>query len=142
MKPTKHARTSYRMLSPFLDAVKSSENRYRKFTCGAYMPLSLEDIHFVDYKGRPVFSMAHYGEQYGDLMADPEMTFAVDFDAGEIWPRSYRNDFMGIDREVYRYNASGILCYSPNLRTDLDEFLWQWVKNILDQGFSPESCDA
>lgn len=142
MKPTKHARTNFRMLSPFLEAVNASERGHMKFHSPGYMSLSMESLGVTDYKGRPVFSMTHYGYQNGDLMADPDMTFAVDFSAGEIDPRTYQNDYIGIYQEVYTRDDAGRLLYSRRLRPELDEFLWQWLKNILDQGFSPEVYDA
>ena len=55
----------------------------------AYMPLS------VDRTGDNTFALAHYGEQNGDLMADPDMVFWRGPD-GRYYPVSYQNDYMGV----------------------------------------------
>lgn len=60
-----------------------------------YMPLSVECIEICS-RGL-MYSLAHYSEQNGDLMRDPEMTFLHNKD-GEILPLSYRNDFVGVDQ--------------------------------------------
>jgi len=39
---------------------------------GGFMPVVIERI------GADTYSIAHYGQQNGDLMADPEMTFRGD----------------------------------------------------------------
>ncbi len=141
MKPTKHARSNYQMISPFLEAVNASPNKHRRFTAPGFMPLSLESLGYSDHRNFPVYAMAHYGTQNGDLMADPDMTFSVDFSTGEIHPMSYQNDYLGMYQQVYKTSDTGKLMYSPSLRTDLDRFLWQWLKNISLQGFSPEIFD-
>ena len=56
----------------------------------AYMPLS------VDRTGDNTFALAHYGEQNGDLMADPDMVF---------WrPRIVRavTSFFGTQQQIRR----------------------------------------
>ena len=135
MKPTKHATTNYRMIRPFLDAVDASEGKTLRFESSGFMPLSVEYLHTVDYKGRPIYGMMHFTLQNGDLMRDPDMTFSVDRSAGIIDPRTFENSFMGLYQEVYRKGDDGKLMYSPRLRVDLDEFLWQWLKNLQEQGF-------
>lgn len=42
--------------------------------------------------GTPLISLAHYGVQHGDVMADPEMTFELYTDASLAEPLTYRND--------------------------------------------------
>ena len=136
MTALKHATTNYKALAPFIQGM-DSENNYRKFESSGYLPLVIEWLYYNDYKGRPVFSIAHYGEQNGDLMRDPEMTVAIDFDAGAVEPLTWRNDYIGHLDEVYKRNAAGQLLYSQRIRKSLDEFLWQWLKNIKYQGFNP-----
>lgn len=140
MNKLRHATTNFKALSPFITGM-DGENNYRKFKSGEYMPLVIEWLYCSDYKGRPIFSLAHYGEQNGDLMRDPEMTIAIDFDAGTIEPMTWRNDYLGRLDEVYKHNAAGQLLYSQRLRTSLDEFLWMWLKNIREQGFDPKQAN-
>lgn len=138
MNNTKHAHTNFTRLLPFLDGMKAGQDNqhtHRRYESDGYMPLVLEYLHYSDYKGRPVYSMTHYGEQNGDAMRDPDMTFSVDWDNQAIEPQTFQNDYLGIYQEVYRRDDQGRLLYSKRLRTDLDEFLWQWLQNIEQQGY-------
>lgn len=132
MTPTKHATTNFRMIRPFLDEADRSPEGYRRFTADGYMPLSVESLGYIAHGGH-VYSMTHYGEQNGDLMADPDMMIAVNFERGTVEPLTYQNDYLGKYEEVYLDDGR----YSPSLRTDLDAFLWFWIKNIHAQGFDP-----
>lgn len=137
MKNTRHATTNYRTLAPYIEGM-DGRSSYRRFQSEGYMPLVFEFLHYNDYKGRPVFSIAHYTTQNGDAMRDPEMTFSVDQASGTIEPMTFQNDFMGMYQEVYRQNETGTWFYSQRLRIDLDEFLWTWLKNIKEQGYRLE----
>lgn len=141
MIPTKHGTTNYKMLRPFLDALDARADcgtAWLRFTAPGFMDLSMEKLGFVDYRGLPVYCVAHYGEQNGDLMSDPYMEFSVDAASGRVEPLSFRNDFAGLYQEVYKKRGEKTL-YSPALRTELDGFLWQWLKNIREQGFTSEN---
>ena len=140
MKPTRHAATNYRMIRPFLDVVDAGPERSRRFLSGAYMPLSMENLGYT-FHGREVYSIAHYGEQNGDLMRDPDMTVAVDHKAGTVDPLTWQNDYMGKYFEVYGTDEDGREVYRSRLRADLDRFLWQWLKNIQEQRFSPDAYE-
>ena len=65
---------------------------------GLYMSLSAEKIDEIE--GFEMYSLAHYKEQNGDLMADPEMCFLLAQNEKDsiVMPYSYRNDFMRIDQ--------------------------------------------
>ena len=65
------AKTIYKTLAPFFDAVDGIEEKALKFTAPGYMDLCIEALGYNDHEGRPVYSVAHYGEQNGDLMRDP-----------------------------------------------------------------------
>ena len=105
------------------------------------MDLTVEYLHYRDYYGNPVYSITHYGEQNGDAMCDPDMTFSINGEAGTIIPLSYRNDYMGIHQEVIQ-ERRGKMMYRVSLLKDLDHFLWMWLKNIKDQGFTPDVYEA
>lgn len=132
MKPTKHATTNYKRLKPFIDALGGGS--YRKYTAPGYMPLTLEYLYSED-GGSAIYALAHYGEQNGDLMADPDMQIRVDPEAGTVEPLTWQNDYMGRFDQVYIYRGSQKL-YSPRLRASLDDFLWHWLQNIEAQGFA------
>ena len=83
--------------------------------------------------GELIVSVAHYYKQNGDLMADPEVTFVVvrdDF----VYPISYKQAGLGIDREYIRWEGDRML---GNLRmqNDLARFCTTWMRNIKDQQY-------
>lgn len=136
IKRTKHSGTNYNALKPFLEAVDKAGG-HAHFKSPGFMDLCMENLHYQDHEGNPVFCMAHYGRQNGDLMADPDMEFSVNYKDGRIRPMTYQNDYFGMYQQVFR-TINGKLMYSEKLLRDLDGFLWQWLKTIELQGFSPE----
>lgn len=133
MIKTKHSTTNYRAVMPFILAADQNDG-HKHFTSSGYMDLVIENLGFTDSDGYPVYSITHYGEQNGDLMADPDMEIAINHAEGRIIPRTFRNDYMGMYQEVFGMQ-NGRRVYSPSLLRDLDGFLWQWLKNLEDQGF-------
>ena len=79
-----------------------------RLTVGGYMPLSVEDIG-QSAEGNRLISICHYGEENGDLMRDPDMVFEVCASPAPATaePLSFRNDYMGLMQEVYRYDDDG-----------------------------------
>ena len=140
IKRTRHAHTNYTMLKPFVNQSVKLNGAIRCKASG-YMDLVLESLQYNDCYGNPVYSIAHYGKQYGDSMRDPEMTFSVNCSTETIIPLSFRNDYMGISQELIQ-ERNGKLMYSCSLLRDFDEFLWSWLKNIKAQGFSPERAES
>ena len=134
MTPTRFASCNYKRLLPFIQGMGEDDD-HRRYEAPGYMPFTVEYLHYADRHGHPVYSLTHYGEQNGDLMADPDMTIAVDPDAGTVEPLTFRNDYMGVDQQVYIRAANGQLLYSRRLRSELDDFLRQWLKNLAEQGF-------
>jgi len=108
-----------------------------RITIPGYMPLSVEEIG-TGGDGHRLVSLCQYGEQNGDLMRDPDLVFMVtdlpDGTAAE--PVSYRNDYLGIVQEVYRYDEAGRRTHVlPALKQDLQEFALAWFATLRDQGF-------
>lgn len=133
---TKHAGTNYKMLMPFVTACRENDG-YIKCESGGYMPLVIEKLWYSDCLGNPVYSMAHYGVQNGDLMRDPDITFSVDDTEKRIIPQTFQNDYLGLYQEVFK-EINGKMMYSQSLLKDLDSFMWDWLNNIEMQGFTPE----
>ena len=97
---------------------------------GSFMPLVVERI--VDLPGfDAMYSLAHYGELNGDLMADPEMTFGER--NGEFYPLSFRNDYLGYYREVITYREGQEAIANERLQQELAEFTAQWLRNVVIQ---------
>lgn len=137
---TRHAHTNYEMLIPYVNQVIQNEGSIRCKSSG-FMDLTIENLFVNDCYGNPMFSITHYGEQNGDLMSDPDMTFSVNHTTQTIIPLSYRNDYVGMYQEVIQ-KRNGKLMYSISLLKSLDDFLWTWLKNIKEQGFSPDKFEA
>ena len=139
LKPTKHATTNYRMLKPYLDAADAHDGHAR-FLSGALMPLVVENLGYT-FRGGQVYSVTHYGELNGDLMRDPDLTLSVNHASGTVDPLTFQNDYMGRYEEVYLTNEAGQDRYRPYLRTDLDGFLWQWLKESITVCYDPANID-
>lgn len=126
----------YQEFAKHLDQLLGGAQAVR-ITVPDYMPLSIEDIG-VTPDGRRLISLCQYGEQNGDLMRDPDLVFMFtdlpDGTAAE--PVSFRNDYLGIVQEVYRYDETGSRTYVfPSLKQDLQEFARAWFAMLRDQGF-------
>lgn len=116
-----------------LDALK---NRYIKVLNKPYMPLVIEYVGQGPH-GLPLVSVAHYFEQHGDLMRDPEIVFEVPTAAsGQRWlPISIQQDPVGSYREAVYRNEEGRLMVKLELVEELHGFARMWDRNIKEQGF-------
>ena len=112
-----------------------------RLTVPSFMPLSIEDIG-KSGDGNRLVSLCHYGEQNGDLMRDPDIVFMFHAlpDGLAAEPVSFRNDYMGLCQEVYRYDDDGKRTHVvPRLKRELQEFSITWFRNLHQQGFfSPD----
>jgi hypothetical protein len=121
--------------------------KYIRIENPPFMPLVIEYIGTtpvpvrVDEHPRPfrlpMISVAHYGTQNGDAMRDPEMIFHVHVLEGRIvsWtPRYWRNDYAGIEQEVFS-EKDGQVLYKPKVLRQLRGFAAMWDRNIFQQGF-------
>jgi hypothetical protein len=90
--------------------------------------------------GLPVLSIAHYGEQNGDLMRDPEMCFELGFAAGaHLTPFYFRNDYLGIE-QFSRMIEGDNYVFDRDLYDQHEKFAGLWDKNLSQQGFL-KACD-
>ena len=113
-----------------------------RLTVPGFMPLSVEDIG-QSADGNRLISICHYGEQNGDLMRDPDMVFEIHAwaDAPAAEPLSFRNDYMGLLQEVYRYDDHGRKIHiNARLKQELTSFARTWFTNLKHQGFLGETA--
>lgn len=107
-----------------------------RITVDGYMPLSVEEIGIGE--GHWLVSLCHYGEQNGDLMRDPDIVFMFQHEPHGLIaePVSFRNDYLGLDQEVYRYDETGKRTHlDTKLKSQLREFAQIWFANLNEQGF-------
>jgi hypothetical protein len=97
-----------------------------------YMALVIEHVG-KGPRGCDLVSVAHYYEQNGDLMADPEMTFERGAD-GELHPITYKQDGVGLFQEAV-WVQDGQTLVRPQLLRQLKAFARSWSKNLREQGF-------
>lgn len=113
-----------------------------KLTVEGFMPLSVERIG-TSGEGHALVAIAHTGLQNGDVMFDPEMVFRIiELDGTQLAePISFRNDYVGIHQEVYRYDDQGKATHvDARLKAELKSFGRMWFRNLKHQGFlSPEA---
>jgi hypothetical protein len=104
---------------------------------GRFMPVIVEEIE----KNR--YSLAHYGEVNGDLMADPDMTFWFSPER-KIYAASYRNDYMGVDRQALEFEGGKPVVFDHAAQREMTDFANQWLRNIAaQQGIrKPETLDT
>ena len=96
----------------------------------AYMPVYIEIIDRSETYNH--ISLAHYGEQNGDMMGDPEMLFALHNGTRQFIPYYYRNDYCGIEQNSVRWSEDGI-ALNPRLQASHTTFANQWLRNIAAQ---------
>ena len=126
----------YKEFAKYLDQLLGGVHAVRIAVSG-YMTLSVEEIGSSG-DGYRLVSLCHYGEQNGDLMRDPDIVFLFHnvSDDAAAEPVSFRNDYLGIVQEVYRYDETGRRTHVvPSLKQELKEFAESWFANLKDQGF-------
>ena len=102
-----------------------------------WMPLDIEDIQTSGPNGMPTISVAHYGEQNGDLMRDPEMLFEMCREPGVIELSAYywRNDYLGIEQYSAHRDDQQKLFALPGLQRRHEQFAQLWDSNLRAQGY-------
>ena len=101
-----------------------------------WMALVIEDIQESGPHGFPLISVAHYKEQNGDLMRDPEMIFEVykHGDETKFIPTYWRNDHAGIEQYSVTQGANGPEV-NERLQQQHAQFAMLWDSNLKHQGF-------
>lgn len=108
------------------------EGRHAKISNNpAYMSVVIEKVGHLPGYGE-IISIAHYGLQNGNRMADPDMEFIIV--GGDYYPISYCNDYLCQRRNVFTLNNEG----KPEkinkfLQEHLTSFANHWMKSIADQ---------
>jgi hypothetical protein len=86
-------------------------------------------------------SVAHYGEQNGDLMRDPEMCFELGLAGGaHLNPFYFRSDRTQTE-EWSRYVYDSDYIYLFDVHRQHERFAKQWNNNLRSQGFAEVFTD-
>ena len=101
-----------------------------------FMPLVIEALDESGPCGLPALSVAHYGEQNGDLMRDPEMCFEFGQAGGaHLNPFYWRNDCVGVE-QWSRFIAGTDYAFHRALFQQHVSFAKVWDRNLRSQGFA------
>lgn len=95
------------------------------------MPVHIEIVRCTDKYNS--ISLAHYGEQNGDAMRDPEMKILVMFDTQQFIPYYFRNDYCGVEEYSFIPTVEGAKYFNPALQVQHAQFANQWLRNIAEQ---------
>ena len=108
----------------------------------SYMALVIEATPEPGPLGLPAISIAHFGEQNGDLMRDPEMCFELSERGGNLAldPYYFRNDYMGSE-QWSRNLVDGQYAALPDLHKLHELFAEVWDGNLKSQGFAEAFTD-
>ena len=115
MKPTEYLK------SVGIDIFLQGHNSYKLASTG-FMDLTVET--WQEGKNTMV-SMCHYGEQNGDLMADPDILFKVERNPEELWQEII----------TYREIQMAYTAYYSEDHAEIKDFMENtWVDNLIQQG--------
>lgn len=93
---------------------------------GTFMALSVERL------SENTFSMAHYFEQNGDLVADPDMEFWRDAQ-GQFFCVGLTQVMGFYTRAITKFEGGKPSKFSPRAMKDLNSFATLWCRNIAQQ---------
>jgi hypothetical protein len=114
---------------------------YLKIDNAPYMELVIEAMDESGPMGLPALSVAHYGEQNGDLMRDPEMCFELGMTGGPHLSAFYfRNDYLGVE-QWSRNIVRGHYVHLIALHEQHQRFAKTWDNNLRLQGFAEVFTD-
>lgn len=113
------------ILSKLTEGLEYGDSRTIDNTNGTFMP-----VH-IDRLGQDLYSVAHYGEQNGDLMADPDVVFWRRSDGW--YPVESTQDYLGLYRKVLWIEKGEVAQWKPNAYRDLRIFCGTWMTNIKTQ---------
>lgn len=100
---------------------------------GTFMAVHVEIIAQADpqaIRGGFVISVAHYYEQNGDLVCDPDMTFLY-YPAGHVSPMTFEQG--GVMYQVAAKFDDGRLLFNSKQQAEITTFANQWMLNIKEQ---------
>lgn len=130
---TREERIYQRILKVFPDLEVMEVGGHRKIENKPYIPLSLDIL--ADTSHGRIIALAHNSEMNGDLMCDPDMEILISHRLHRAAAMTFQNSYLSVYQQCLYYDECGTILSKPKLQKQLNAFLDQWTKNILDQGF-------
>ena len=119
--------------------LQAVHRNYLRIENPPFMRLVIEVVGRPFANGACEVSVAHYGEQNGDAMRDPEITFLVTPSEDGQWqwkPLTFLNDYMGAYQVAAASDQFGsIRVRDARLARDLEDFAKTWDCNVKHQCF-------
>ena len=116
-------------------------NLYIRIENPPYLPLVIEAVDESGPLGLPALSVAHYSEQNGDPMRDPEMCFELGLAGGaHLMPYYWRNDYVAVEqvsRAIIRDHYVELL----ELGKQHETFAATWDNNLRLQDYEAAFTD-
>ena len=107
-----------------------------------YMELVIEAVDESGPCGLPALSVAHYGQQNGDPMRDPEMCFELGRTGSPyLDPFYWRNDYVAVEqwsRSIVRGNYVALV----ELHAQHVRFAETWDNTLRVQGYAEVFTDT
>jgi hypothetical protein len=126
------SKTSQKTFAILVKMAKENEGYIKVNNNKEFMPVSVEIIERNEQFTH--VSIAHYFEQNGDLLADPEMCFAIcNNDESVVYPYMFKMDTLGTERYSIHFNKEGGISGYNNQQYDDAVFANQWMRNIKKQ---------
>lgn len=124
---------AYQIFKVLVDMARADEEHATKLDRSEFMPVYIEIVYKVSGSEEHV-SIAHYGQENGDLMRDPEMIFFHDRKEWKAYAMNYRNDYGGTWEVSIKDGDDGRPSQVNQVRQrQHTEFAELWLKNIKKQ---------
>ncbi len=129
MKTTKQMATIISRLAIATGTDLQKPGEHFKIENEPYMPLCL------DVLGKNLIAVAHYYEQNGDLVADPDMVFFTGYGVENGWVPVSIQQNMGSYTRATEIEDGKVTGFYPRAQAELATFANMWARNIKAQGF-------
>lgn len=117
--------TAQRVLETLIAGLDVHQSRKIDNSRGTFMAVHVERV------GEDFFSIAHYFEQNGDLMADPDIVFWRD--GGRFYPVEYTQHALGIYQRLVTFENGRPVRFMTRQQADAATFTTTWMRNIKQQ---------
>jgi uncharacterized protein YqiB (DUF1249 family) len=104
-----------------LDENGKMKAEYMKFKSSGLMDFNVDNLT------NDMIALAHNGIQNGDVMSDPDVQVQIYSKTKSAEALTFQNDYLGIYQEVYDEDKC-----NESLKKDLNEFLNDWLKTIIE----------